>query len=229
MTVRTAFLQHSQWDVPGLLGERSRQLGFVTRPYRADHGPDDLPTVDMFDLLVVMGSAESVTDGSVGWIEHERRLVAGAVGAGIPVLGICFGAQLLAQVLGGTVCRASRPEIGWRLLATDDPVRIPAGPWVLWHEDRFTAPAGAEVVARTEESLQAFVFESHTGVQFHPEADRDIVSHWVADARARGRLDAGTAEELLGGFGPDGAGPAAQTRTLFDQFVDRAGAGDARR
>jgi GMP synthase-like glutamine amidotransferase len=216
MTVRVAFLQHSEWDVPGLLGERSRELGFVTTSFRADHGSASLPTVDMVDLLVVMGSAESVTDGSLAWIGHERRLVASAVEAGVPVLGVCFGGQLLAQVLGGTVSRAPLPEIGWRLLDTDDPARVPAGPWVVWHGDRFTAPPGADPVARTEESLHAFILRGHTGVQFHPEADRDIVGHWVADARAQGRLDTAMAEELLGGFGPDGRGPEEQARQLFD-------------
>ena len=225
MTVSVAFLQHSEWDVPGALGERARARGFATRSYRADHGAAGLPATNRFDLLVVMGSSASVTDRSVGWIGPERALVRAAVEAGTPVLGVCFGGQLLAQVLGGEVARAPEREIGWRHVDTDDPEVVPAGPWLAWHEDRFTAPAGADPVARTAVALQAFVLGVHTAVQFHPEVDLDIVTHWVADARAENSLDEAAAEELLAGFDADGRGPLGQTHRLFDGFVDRSGVG----
>lgn len=170
-----------------------------------------------------MGSIESALDPTVPWIGYERRLVAHAVADGLPVLGVCFGGQLLAQVLGGVVSRCPQPEIGWRTLDTNDPNRVPAGPWVVWHEDRFSAPPGAETVARTQVSLHAFVMGPHTGVQFHPEVDGTIVGHWVADAEAEGRLTAVQAHELLSGFGSDGRGPEEQARQLFDGFVERAG------
>jgi GMP synthase-like glutamine amidotransferase len=223
MTDRVAFLGHSDGDVAGILGERARELGLSVSSWRADHGRPGLPAPGTFDLLVVMGSVRSVTDASVGWIGSERSLVGRAVADGVPVLGVCFGGQLLAQVLGGQVDRAPSPEIGWRLVETADPGRIPPGPWVSWHEDRFSAPPGAEPVARTEDCLQAFVLGVHTGVQFHPEADRRIVRHWVEEARRDGSLEAAAAAELLAGFGPDGRGPEAQARQLFDRFVERAG------
>jgi GMP synthase (glutamine-hydrolysing) len=225
MTVRVAFLQHSEWDVPGLLGRHARELGFATRSYRADQGAGELPAVGTYELLVVMGSAESVTDRAVGWIGPERALVAAAVAAGVPVLGICFGGQLLAEVLGADVTRACRREIGWSTLDTERPELVPAGPWLLWHEDRFSAPDGAHAVARTEVCLQAFVLGVHTGLQFHPEVDREIVAHWVADARDQGIVDDATAGALLDGFDADGRGPEEQTRRLFDGFVARAGLG----
>jgi GMP synthase (glutamine-hydrolysing) len=204
MTVRVAFLTHSEWDLPGVLGERARELGFSIKSCRADRGEAGLPATGTFDLLVVMGSARSATDPSVEWIGHERRMVARAVESDVPVLGVCFGGQLLAQVLGGHVDRAPRPEFGWRLVDTADADRIPPGPWLVWHEDRFSAPPGADQVARTEVSLHAFVLGIHTGVQFHPEVDRDMVRHWVAEARAEDTFDTATAAELQGGFGPDG-------------------------
>jgi GMP synthase-like glutamine amidotransferase len=223
MTVRAAFLTHSQWDLPGVLGERARELGFYTESCRADRGEAGLPAVGTFDLLVVMGSARSATDRSVGWIGHERRMVTAAAQDGIPVLGVCFGGQLLAQVLGGHVDRAPRPEFGWRLIDTEDADRIPPGPWLVWHEDRFSAPPGADEVARTEASLHAFVLGVHTGVQFHPEVNCGMVRRWVADAPAEDTFDSATAEELVGGFEPDGRGPEDQARQLFDGFVRRAG------
>ena len=223
MTVRVAFLQHSESDLPGLLEQRARELGIATETYRADHGPPGLPRPDTFDLLVVMGSIESATNRSLDWIKQERRFVTEAVAADIPVLGVCFGGQLLAQVLGGEVSRATKTEIGWRLVDSNDPDRIPTGPWLAWHEDEFTAPPGADVVARTNASLHAYILGIHTGVQFHPEVTEKIVRHWVADAVGEGRLRPSEAQDLLSGFDPVGRGPEDQTRQLFDGFLQRAG------
>ena len=182
------------------------------------------PVPGSFDLLVVMGSIESVTDGSVPWIRPERDLVAGAVDHGVPVLGVCFGGQLLAQVLGGTVSRAVRPEVGWGRLDTVDPDRVPAGPWLDWHEDAFTCPPGAEPVARTDVSLHAFVQGPHTGLQFHPEVTRAVVEAWIGDARERAHLPDADVEALLSGFDPAGRGPDGLTAALVDAFLTRVDA-----
>jgi GMP synthase-like glutamine amidotransferase len=223
MTGRIAFLQHSASDTPGLLRARAEELGLATASHRADHGLDALPAADAFDLLVVMGSVASVTDATVPWLPAERDLVARAVDRGTPVLGVCFGGQLLADVLGGTVAKAVRPEIGWRTLETDDPARVPAGPWLVWHEDAFTLPPGAEALARTDVSLHAFVAGPHTGVQFHPEVTYDVVQEWIADARDGDRLAAEHEQELVAGF--DGWDDVFVQRTyrLFDGFLARAG------
>ncbi|HEV3367106.1 MAG TPA: type 1 glutamine amidotransferase [Acidimicrobiales bacterium] len=223
MTARVAFLQHSASDLPGVLGKRALQLGLATRTYRADHGPPGLPPPDSFDLLVVMGSVESATNHALAWIGPERQLVAEAAAAGIPVLGVCFGGQLLAQVLGGEVGRAIRPEIGWLEVETNDEARVPSGPWFVWHEDAFTTPPGADLVASTDVSGQAYVLGIHTGVQFHPEVTRGIVRHWVNEARAEDRIRPSEAEDLLAGFDAGGHGPDDQARRLFDGYLERAG------
>ena len=223
MGARITFLQHSDSDVPGLLGALAGELGLdvtVSRPDRQDSG---LPRADSFDLLVVMGSIESVYDRSVPWIAPERALVSRAVDDGKPVLGICFGGQLLADVLGGTVTRAPRTEIGWGTVDTLDPGRIGPGPWLNWHDDAFTCPPGAEALATSPVSLQAFVDGPHTGVQFHPEVTREIVGSWVDEAHARGRLRPDQARELMDGFDDAGRGPEGATARLFDGFLERAG------
>jgi GMP synthase-like glutamine amidotransferase len=220
---RVAFLQHSPSDVPGLLGLRAGTLGFATAAYRADRGPHALPRAGSFDMLVVMGSASSTTDETSGWIREERRLVAAAVDDGVPVLGVCFGGQLLAQVLGAEVRRLPAPEVGWFPVETDDPDRVPPGPWLLWHEDEFTAPPGAEVVARTEVSLQAFVHGRHTGIQFHPEVTRDVVGRWVLEARDEGSIDPVRAARVMDGFGPRDQGRRHEADRLFDRFAEQAG------
>ena len=133
MRTRMTFLQHSRHDVPGVLGRLAGAAGWDVEVCRADRGAAELPMPGSFDALVVMGSDESTLDPTVGWIGPERSLVARAVASAVPVLGVCFGGQLLAQVLGGGVSRATRPEIGWRAVDTTDPVRIPSG-W-LWRID----------------------------------------------------------------------------------------------
>jgi GMP synthase-like glutamine amidotransferase len=222
MSTRVTFLQHSELDVPGVLGRLARDAGCEVRVCRADGGASSLPAVGSIGVLVVLGSDASVTDASVPWIGPERSLVAGAVAGGVPVLGVCFGGQLLAQVLGGEVTRAPEAEIGWREVESLDPSRIPPGPWLEWHEDTFTAPPGSEPLARTGACLQAFVSGVHTGVQFHPEVTREIVGPWVDEARERGRLRPDQARELMDGFDADGRGPEVATARLFDGFLRRA-------
>jgi GMP synthase-like glutamine amidotransferase len=84
-------------------------------------------------------------------------------------------------------------------------------------------PPGADAVARTEVSLHAYILGVHTGVQFHPEVTRNIVAHWVDDARTDDRITDIEAAELLSGFDGSGSGPEDQARRLFDRFVKRAG------
>ncbi len=221
--MRIAFLTHNEADPPGALGRRAIELGFEIGVHRADGGAAELPRPGSFDLLVVMGSVASTTDHTVPWIPPERRLVAAVVDAGTAVLGVCFGGQLLAQVLGARVNRASRPERGWHRIDTDDPERVPTGPWLMWHQDQFTVPPGAVALARTDVCVQAFVLGPHTGVQFHPEVTAEIVGPWIDEARAASRMGPSEAQEILSGFNHQGQGPEDQIRTLFDGFVARAG------
>ena len=223
MAARIAFLQHSATDVPGLLGDLADDLGLYVSVHRPDHGRDSLPRPGSFDLLVVMGSIESVYDSTVPWVGPERRLVAGAVDDGVPVLGVCFGGQLLAQVLGGTVGPSTRTELGWTMVRTTDPGRIGTGPWLNWHEDAFTCPPGAELLATTDIAPQAFVKGVHTGVQFHLEVTAKVVHAWIEVARDLQGLSDHDAQALMAGFDEQGSGPDEQSRALFAGFLTRAG------
>jgi GMP synthase-like glutamine amidotransferase len=100
--------------------------------------------------------------------------------AGIPILGICFGGQLMARALGGTVARGPYPELGWHEIATDDESFIPTGPWFQYHWDRFTVPPGGKEIARTELCPQAFTFGRTLGTQFHPDVDSEVLDLWLA-------------------------------------------------
>jgi GMP synthase-like glutamine amidotransferase len=149
-------------------------------------------------------------------VAAERVLLGRAVALGVPVLGLCYGAQVLAAVLGARVAAAAAPELGWREIETDDPGRVPAGPWLAWHYDRFSTPPGATEIARTADASQAFRLGPHLGVQFHPEATVDIVEGWArADGIADPAVLLSAAQDRLD------AADAAAFR-LFDAFVASA-------
>jgi GMP synthase-like glutamine amidotransferase len=145
------------------------------------------PDLDQIDLVLAMGSSWSVYwEDQQGPIHAEQRLMKSAITRGIPVFGVCFGAQQLAVVLGGEVTKAQSPEIGWFSVenlpetAHLAPECLVEGRWMQWHYDRFSVPAGATVLAQSPVGPQALVCGRSLGVQFHPEATESIVRHWAS-------------------------------------------------
>ena len=204
MPPRMTFLQHSDHDVPGVLGQLARDVGCEVRAVPGRPGrilaahPGDRTT-----RWWCWVRTQSTLDTDVPWIGPERALIAGAVTAGIPVLGVCFGGQLLAQALGGEVTRATRPEIGWYLIETSDPDRIPPGPWLEWHEDAFTAPPGSEAVARSRE-LPPGLHRRHphrapVPSRSHGRHRRPVGARRPGPGRSRPRPGRGAVGRLRGG------------------------------
>jgi GMP synthase-like glutamine amidotransferase len=97
----------------------------------------------------------------------------------VPVLGLCFGGQMLATVLGAPVAPAAGPTIGWRevVAGPDSPA---AGEWLHYNYETFPLPADAEPLAELDGASAAFRSGPHLGVQFHPEATPEIVHAWAA-------------------------------------------------
>jgi GMP synthase-like glutamine amidotransferase len=178
--VRPALIRrHGPAGPPGVLGEWLDARGI---PYRVDRtwepGAETDPTGYAF--VASLGSKHTPGDAAnVPAVAAELALIERAVAHDIPVLGLCFGGQALAHVLGGTVERAPEPELGWRTIETDEPDVVPAGPWLEWHFERFTVPPGATELARTGAASQAFRHGVHLGTQFHPESTVEIVRVWA--------------------------------------------------
>jgi GMP synthase-like glutamine amidotransferase len=129
------------------------------------------------DAVVALGSDRSVHASPEPWIAAQVKFLRAAHGAGVPVLGICFGGQALAAALGGTVSAAPRAEIGWIDVEGEDGY---GGRWFTWHEDVFTLPPGAQELARAVSGLQAFAVGASVGLQYHPEVTPAIVDDWLA-------------------------------------------------
>ena len=136
-----------------------------------------------YDLVVPMGSVRSLTekDEISSWIYEELDLIRAAAERGQPVLGVCFGGQLIAEALGGSVEVSPETEIGWyEIEAVDGKVNpVGPGPWMEWHHDRFTTPPEADVLATTAVGPQLFTIGRMAGTQFHPEVDIAHVEGWL--------------------------------------------------
>ncbi len=102
------------------------------------------------------------------------------------MLGICFGAQLLAQLTGGSVGPAQQPERGW--ISVDGAPYT--GDWFAWHGDEITVPEQAQVIARSDACVQAFRIGPHLGVQFHPEVTIEMITSWLDEHRRQEQLSA---------------------------------------
>jgi GMP synthase-like glutamine amidotransferase len=136
----------------------------------------------------------------------------------VPVLGICFGGQMLATAVGGRVERAPSPEIGWTPISRTAPSPLlPPGPWFEWHYDRFLLPPGVPSLATTglgggETATQAFTFGRSLGLQFHPEVTETVLEAWLSHG--------GTDE--LAAIGLDPARMLRETRALAGDAAARA-------
>ena len=173
-------VRHHAEDSPGLIAEAFEARGArLTTHLFPDGGA--LPPLAGADHIIVLGAIPSVYDDGPnrGWIAEELAWLRRVDEAGVPVLGICFGAQALCAAFGGEVEAAARKEIGWTMVESFDPDLIPAGPWLQFHGDRCLPPPQAKILAVNEIGVQAFSIGRHLAVQFHPEVDGPQLRRWL--------------------------------------------------
>jgi len=197
----------------------------VTADYTQPNVAAPWPSLEGVDLLVVMGSIRSLTQKHEidTWIHDELAMLNTAHNVGLPVLGICFGGQLLAEALGGSVEKAPVTEIGWYSLADAPGAANPAGPgpWKEWHHDRFTPPAEADVLAVTDNAVQLFRLGRTVGTQFHPEVNVAHISDWLATCDDAYLIDNGTSrEKVLAEIVEHEARNIEQCHAFVDWFLD---------
>jgi GMP synthase-like glutamine amidotransferase len=161
---------------------------------------DPLPSLPDLAGVIAMGGPMSVNDtGRHAWIEPEVELLGSALGAGLPVLGICLGAQLVARSLGSAVRPAGREEVGVAPIeladaSGEDPLLAPCGDRITafhWHGETFDVPPGRPSLARTDACPnQAFrAGERAWALQFHIEVDGSLAEAWRPLLPRGGGLD----------------------------------------
>ena len=184
--MRIHFLQHHPLESPGCISEWALSSHCTiagTRVYQTDL----LPRVSEFDWLIMMGGPMGAhEDTEYPWLAKEKQLIERAIEKGKTVLGICLGAQLIADVLGARVYPNKEKEIGWFPIELTDGGRSSPVTWFLprrltvlhWHGDTFDLPEGAVHLAWSEAcSNQAFTYNERViGMQFHME-----MTTWMYD------------------------------------------------
>lgn len=172
----------------GVIGETLRADGVEHRIVRAWDPGEPWPRPQELSALIVLGGEMNVDD-----VEHHpflldsRRLTGAAIEAGVPVLGVCLGGQMIARHLGAEVVPGTARQVGFFPLETteegaSDEVMAPIQRLEAvfqWHEDRLGLPGGVTVLHRDPIALQSFRHGEHAyAVQFHFEMTEDIVRSW---------------------------------------------------
>ncbi|RLK50638.1 GMP synthase-like glutamine amidotransferase [Alkalispirillum mobile] len=192
-TVRAHYLQHVPFEGLGSIGPWLQAAGYEITATRFFESAV-LPAPQDIDLLIIMGGPMSVNDeGQHPWLVPEKRFIRQCIEHGVPVLGVCLGAQMIASALGARVRAMPHKEIGWFPVHSIQSVdeghfSVPDGLEVFhWHGEAFDLPAGAVHLARSAAcENQAFqVGDRVVGLQFHlestPESVREIVEHCRAE------------------------------------------------
>ena len=183
-----AVLHHLDKSALGHVGPPLRAAGLELDERVLLHGAE-LPEPGSVDGMVVLGGDQSaVHAGADPVLAREAQLLRETVAAGVPVLGICLGGQVLAHALGGRVRHVGQ-VVEWRALrktaagaadplfgALEEPL-----PALHWNEDVFDLPPGAEVLAEpAPDGVEAFRHGSAWGVQYHPDVDQAVLDDWLA-------------------------------------------------
>jgi len=179
--------RHEDWIKAGYLTDTLEDRGIPYELIALDEGMPVPDSIDDVSGLAFLGGTMSVND-PLPWIEHELRLIRRANDKRLPVLGHCFGSQLISKALGGEVRPMTAKEIGWhKVTLLDNPATkewlegVPRSLDILiWHHDAFTLPAGATPLYSSRFCPdQAFVIDNMVATVAHVEVTSDLLREWL--------------------------------------------------
>jgi GMP synthase-like glutamine amidotransferase len=225
MSAATVLTVASSTDVAtGYVGERFVQRGHALVQVLRDHGETPSVVPDDTAAVLLLGSAWSVAHPvDEAALERECSLIRSAQGHGVPVLGLCYGAQVVARATGGRVTRAAQPEVGLVTVKSVDEGLVPTGPWWAFHYDVIAPPPGARLLARNECGLQAFALPGLLGVQFHPEVLPETLDDWLTRFPDMLTAAGGDKDALVTSARSREQHARDAAHRLVDDFLDRAG------
>jgi len=187
--MKALFIQHDHVSPPGPVAERLQHHGYdivetLVVPETNFRDPNvafEFPPLDDYDLIIPLGAPWGAWDDACigNWLIPEVDWIREAVTSGKPVLGICFGGQLVARAMGGSVAPGPMHEIGWTYIWSDRPDIVGNGPWFQFHYDRWVVPPGAVEIARSPIASQAFIINRTLALQFHPELTSEALDSWL--------------------------------------------------
>jgi len=181
------YLQHVAFENPAYILDWAKEFNHSvssTHFYDKDY---QLPSLDSIDMLVVMGGPMNIYEETeYPYLVEEKKFIKGAIESGKSVLGICLGAQLIADVLGGKVIKNDVKEIGWIPVTSYNMHFFPSQFVPLhWHGDTFTLPEECEVIASSKDcENQAFLYQDKVvGLQFHLETNEDSLNAIIQNCK----------------------------------------------
>jgi GMP synthase (glutamine-hydrolysing) len=197
--MRVLAIVHDLDAGPGVFAEaaaaRGDRLDSWTLP-RAEAAPGDPRGYDA--VIALGGAAHPDQEPSHPWLAEEKALLGTLLAHGTPLLGVCLGAQLLAEAAGARARALRHPEVGWYPVTVtadgvEDPLLGPLAPQfdaMQWHSYECPLPPGAVELARSERCLQAFrVNRAAWGIQFHAEVTLTDLLAWIEQERRPEELE----------------------------------------
>jgi GMP synthase-like glutamine amidotransferase len=187
-------IQHVEFETLGTISEWIEKRKHYLSTTRL-HENENFPKLDSFDLLIIMGGPMNIYEyEKYPWLREEKGFIKEAISAGKTVLGICLGAQLIADILKAEVFKNNYKEIGWfpvfisREAGTETPLLgdIPEKFTAFhWHGDTFSLPEGSKRLFSSEACKnQGFIYRDRViGLQFHLEMSNRTIGNVIENCR----------------------------------------------
>ncbi len=198
--MKVLVLMHIENEGPGTLDDYLRAKNITVRTCRLYDGERLPPDPLDFDAVVSMGGPMNVyEDEKHPFLKEETRFLKTTISSGVPVLGICLGAQMIARACESAVRKDPVGELGWdrvRLTSAGrmDPLFKGVSETLKvfqWHEDTFDVPRGGALLATSDKCRnQAFRYRNAYGLQFHVEVTPAMLESWFRDPEMKGQMTA---------------------------------------
>lgn len=188
--MRTLAIVHQRDAGPGVFAGSARDRGELDLWHIAEEARPPADPSGYDAVMTFGGSMHADQEDRHAWLRREKALLRAMLESGAPLLGVCLGAQLLAEAAGGAARRAREPEIGWFEVevwpeGTDDPLLGALAPRFEafeWHSYEFEPPPGAAPLASTPVCTQAYrIGDAAWGIQFHAEVSRNDAEKWIRE------------------------------------------------